>query len=201
MTRNQVVRHALRSDVDELEITLGDAFADDPMLTWMYPDDVTREAFARGFFRVALDVGLTRGHTYTIANNAVAVWSPPDIDLFDDPSLERLGVLLGEQIGDRSVEVFAGLGRIADVHPHEIPHFYLLALGTRAAQRSRGLGARLLDDVLRRCDAQGLPAYLESSNIRNVSIYERHGFRVLDELHIGGDFVARPMWRDPQPPR
>jgi GNAT superfamily N-acetyltransferase len=71
-------------------------------------------------------------------------------------------------------------------------------LGTRTAQQGSGLGTLLMREVLDRCDRQGLGAYLESSNIRNVPFYERHGFEVLGEVAVGGEFVARPMWRDPR---
>jgi hypothetical protein len=53
-------------------------------------------------------------------------------------------------------------------------------------------------ETLDRCDRQGLGAYLESSNIRNVPFYERHGFRVLAEVSPSPEFTARPMWREPQ---
>ncbi|HEV3227255.1 MAG TPA: GNAT family N-acetyltransferase, partial [Acidimicrobiales bacterium] len=63
---------------------------------------------------------------------------------------------------------------------------------------SGGLGSSLMRETLDRCDRQGLGAYLESSNIRNVPFYERHGFRVLAEVSPSPEFTARPMWREPQ---
>jgi RimJ/RimL family protein N-acetyltransferase len=48
--------------------------------------------------------------------------------------------------------------------------------------------------------ADGVTAYLESSNERNPSLYERNGFRVVGDLRALG---RRPaiwrMWRDPEP--
>ena len=40
-------------------------------------------------------------------------------------------------------------------------------------------------------------AYLESSNLRNVPLYERHGFEVLGPIQVGGSPVFTPMLRDP----
>ena len=61
------------------------------------------------------------------------------------------------------------------------------------------MGARLLAPVLARCDRDGLPAYLESSNPRNLPFYERHGFvrRTAVPLPSGCPLVT-PMWRDPR---
>ncbi len=39
--------------------------------------------------------------------------------------------------------------------------------------------------ALRRCDADGLIAYLESSNPRNISLYERHGFEIMGKIQAG----------------
>ena len=198
-TSVQAVRHAVSADLPELEVALTDAFFDDPMMHWMYPDTATRSELGRQFMRVALDIGFPHGHVYTAGPNvAAAIWSPPDVELFDDAAVTSFFSLIGEQLGPRAEEVGAGLMAISESHPHDEPHFYLFVLGTNSAHRGTGIGSHLMREVLDRCDQQGLGAYLESSNIRNVPFYERHGFRVLTEVHAGGDFVARPMWRDPQ---
>ena len=197
------VRFALRSDLDRLAATLADGFRDDPMLGWIYgkagaPEQ--QEEMREAFMKVALDIGFPHGHLYAAGGNqAAAIWAPPDVDLFDDAAVGALFGLLGEQLGARAGEVGEGLMRIAEHHPHDEPHFYLFVLGTAQASQSKGVGSALLQEVLARCDRQGLPAYLESSNIRNVPFYERHGFRVLTEVEVSDDFVARPMWREPRP--
>jgi len=44
-----------------------------------------------------------------------------------------------------------------------------------------------------------LPAYLESSNPRNLTFYERHGFRRMPLFPLpDGCPVITPMWRDPR---
>jgi ribosomal protein S18 acetylase RimI-like enzyme len=193
------VRHAVRTDLDELDATLADAFFDDPMMAWIYPDPVTRPTFTRAFMRVGLEIGFPHGHTYsTGANEGAAVWAPPDVELFDDETVTHMFTVLGEQIGARSEEVGNGLLQLTEHHPHDEPHFYLFVLGTKRAQQSNGLGSKLIREVLDRCDRQGLPAFLESSNIRNVPFYERHGFKVITEVTLSPEFTARPMWRDPQ---
>jgi ribosomal protein S18 acetylase RimI-like enzyme len=48
-----------------------------------------------------------------------------------------------------------------------------------------------------RCDQEGLPAYLESSNPRNISLYRRHGFEVMGEIQIGAAPIVTPMLRRP----
>lgn len=193
------VRHAVRADLDALEGSLVDAFAEDPMMAWIYPDPETRQQLLPGFMRLILEGGLTHGHVYTIGSNiGGAVWGAPDVNLLDDDAVGRLFGLLGEQLGPRAAEVGAGLVSIGEHHPHEQPHFYLLLLGTARSAQSKGVGSALVREVLDRCDRQGFGAYLESSNPRNVPFYERHGFRAVAEVKVSESFTATPMWRDPQ---
>ncbi len=86
------------------------------------------------------------------------------------------------------------------LHPTE-PHWYLATLGTAPEHQHRGLGSALLRAQLRRVDEAGEPAYLESSKERNVPLYSRFGFEVVDEFHsrAGGPTIWR-MWREPRVP-
>lgn len=67
------------------------------------------------------------------------------------------------------------------------------------AAQGHGLGGALLASRLERCDAEGLPAYLESSNPVNVPLYERFGFTVTHEPAMPGSCPPiHLMWRDPR---
>jgi hypothetical protein len=48
------------------------------------------------------------------------------------------------------------------------------------------------------CDRDGALAYLESSNLRNVPLYERHGFEVLGTIQAGQSPTIVPMLRKPR---
>jgi GNAT superfamily N-acetyltransferase len=194
------VHHAVRADLDALEATLADAFHDDPMMAWIYPDPDTRPTHAQAFMRLGLEIGFPHGHVYSIAPDAgAAVWAPPDVDLFDDAAVTNMFTMLGEQIGERSEEVGSGLLQVTEHHPRDVPHFYLFILGTQRTHQGKGLGSDLMREVLDRCDRQGLGAYLESSNVRNVPFYERHGFKVTADVAVSPECTIRPMWRDPKP--
>jgi ribosomal protein S18 acetylase RimI-like enzyme len=196
-----VVRFAVAADLAELEATFVDAFAEDPVTCWMFPDPASRPAKSAAFMRVMLEIGFPHGHVYAVGphNDAAAIWCPPDVELFDDQAVSQLWPVLQETLGDRVEEVTSGLMQITAAHPDDRgPHFYLNELGTARAAQSMGLGSLLMGEVLVRCDRQGLGAYLESSNIRNVPFYERHGFEVLCEVAVSEACVLRPMWRDPR---
>ncbi len=63
------------------------------------------------------------------------------------------------------------------------------------------MGSALLRSVLHEVDAEGLPAYLESSKESNLSFYNQHGFEVTGEIRTprGGPTLWL-MWRQARPP-
>ena len=194
-------RHAIAADIRELTATLANAFFDDPLTSWIFPDPELRPHQLQSWMRLTTEMGLTRGHLYTAGDNqAAAIWSPPDVTLFDDLWGPRLAQLLTKELGDRAGEVLQGLTRALASQPDDEPHFYLFTLGTHPEQQGSGLGARVIEPVLAICDEQGLPAHLESSNERNLPFYRRHGFEVLSEVAVvEGGPILRPMRREPHP--
>jgi hypothetical protein len=59
------------------------------------------------------------------------------------------------------------------------------------------VGSALLTPVLARVYADRMPAYLESSNERNIALCGRHGFEVTSELALPNGPRIWPMWREP----
>jgi len=197
----ETARHAIAADLPALTETLANAFFDDPLSSWIFPDRAARPHQLRAWMQLTGEMGLTRGHLYTVAENfAAAIWSPPDVTLFDEIWGARLARLLTRELGDRASEVLAGLTRALASKSDDEPHFYLFTLGTHPERQGSGFGARVIEPVLAICDRQGLPARLESSNERNLSFYLRHGFEVLNEIAVAEDGpILRPMRREPQP--
>ena len=56
----------------------------------------------------------------------------------------------------------------------------------------------MMRPVLTECDRDGVGAYLESSNERNLAFYARYGFRTVQELRLPRGPMVWLMWRDPR---
>jgi GNAT superfamily N-acetyltransferase len=116
----------------------------------------------------------------------------------DPAARDRFVEVVAGLVGDRVEEVFGFFCRIGEAHPVE-PHWYLAAVGTMPEHQGSGAGAAILTPVLARCDAEGLPAYLESSNPRNVPFYHRLGFAETGTLSTpDGTATMTLMWRTPR---
>jgi GNAT superfamily N-acetyltransferase len=195
------VRKATTADVPKLSAALAAAFADDPIMEWMLPSALrNRPERLRKFHELALRrIHLPNGEVYTTDGlEAGAEWDPPGHWRLGPWQQMRLLPSFMRTLGSRLGAVLSGLTLIEKKHPRE-PHFYLGILGTDPEHQGKGFGSALLQPVLERCDADGVPAYLESSKEANIPFYNRHGFEVTDTLHMPKGPPIWPMWRDPKP--
>ena len=180
---------------------LGRAFTTDPVFGWLLHGrtelqrrlTLVFESFAAGAVsKPDAQVLVTPERT------AASIWLPPGKWKTTTADLIQQGPKFVRGLGLRTPKALALLTRIEKHHPEE-PHWYLEAIGTVPEARGQGIGPSVLVPVLDRCDNEGTPAYLESSNPRNIPFYERHGFvtRPLFPLPAGCPVIT-PMWRDPR---
>jgi ribosomal protein S18 acetylase RimI-like enzyme len=198
----RAVRAFTRADLQATIDTMVRAFADDPLMVWIFPDEQLRARQLPKFFAISFrELSLRReGTEILVEGQAVlgsAIWVPPGAwrpSVWQQlRTLPRYARALGSRMGVAS----ATYGTIVRCHPHR-PHWYLSGIGTEPAAQGTGVGSALMRSRLVQCDAAGQPAYLESSKEQNVPFYQRHGFQVTRELSIGGGGPTLwLMWREP----
>ena len=194
------VHVATRSEAPAMAAALGRAFFDDPVMSYLLRDDTSRTGRLEKMFSAFLyGHYLKGGATFTDAANAGAsMGAAPGHAILSPLEIIGQGHRMLGAFGVAVPRALRALSAVEKVHPKE-PHWYLGVLGTDPSAQGKGVGGALLQPILDRCDAEGLPAYLESSKDRNVPYYERFGFRVTGEIHMAhGGPTVWPMWRDPQ---
>jgi len=66
-------------------------------------------------------------------------------------------------------------------------HYYIAMMMVNPAFQGKGLCGRLMRAACRAADAEGLPTYLETGGERNVAVYKRFGFRVVEKTAVYAD--------------
>jgi ribosomal protein S18 acetylase RimI-like enzyme len=170
------------------------AFAADPPNRWMYPEAAH---YLRHFpsFATALGGAALPNRTALVSTDytGAALWLPPNVG----PDEGTLADLIAKSVSaPKQSYLMAIIEEMGRYHPKE-PHGYLPFIGVDPAQQGKGLGAALLKPVLSKCDEASLPAYLESTNPKNRTLYERYGFRVIGEIKVGDCPPIVPMLRHP----
>jgi len=122
---------------------------------------------------------------------------PPGLPELAEPEASKLGPLFDELLGPGAVRAHDLMKAFEDARPAGPDHFYLSLLGTRSDARGQGIGMALLADNLARIDAEGVPAYLESTNDANLDRYRSVGFVDHGAFTVsGGGPTVTTMWRD-----
>ena len=171
------------------------AFSTDPMARWTLPDPQKYLAVMPEVVRRFGGSGFVHNSAYLVDGyGGAAMWLPPGVE----PDAEGLVTLIQESVApDILPDVLAVFGQMGGYHPHE-PHWYLPLIGVDPAQQNRGLGSALMRHALAVCDRDGSLAYLESSNPRNIPLYQRHGFESLGTIQVGSSPPVVPMLRRPR---
>jgi GNAT superfamily N-acetyltransferase len=192
------IRVAGREDAAETAQMLARAFHDDPVFGWMLPAEGSRHRRLRRSFVTELRHESLRHGAVEVACAdgrvaGAAVWFPPGTSLGTEVSaLPGYLRALGRRFAIASRFQSAAIS----AHPRQEPHWYLAIIGVDPVRKGSGVGAALLRSRLRRCDEEGLPAYLESTNLENVPLYQHFGFHVTGTLGLPeGAPVVNTMWR------
>ena len=186
------------ASVPEIRTLLARAYAADPLLAWVFPDEQQRPDMTAAWLGVSVERYVELGEVEHVrvdgALAAVALWRRPGTASAGAPDqLPTAGGLLRAFLGaDRAAEVAAGFAAAPRL-PDDVPAAYLHFLAVAPAAQGRGLGGRLLDRVLARSRADGVPLRLDTTNAVNLPFYGAHGLTVRAQERLGPTGPA--IWR------
>jgi len=189
------VRDANPSESERAVGAMVMAFTSDPLMRWFWPE---ADDYLRNFPRLVRFFGgraFDHGTAHASADfGGAALWLPPGVG----PDGDRVTELFQETLTDPTrSQTLTILERMEECHTTE-RHLYLAFIGVDVAHQNKGIGSVVIRRGLVTCDADGLHAYLESSNPANVPFYQRHGFEVTQEIRVGDAPPITAMLRSPR---
>ncbi|NUR85877.1 MAG: GNAT family N-acetyltransferase [Nonomuraea sp.] len=187
---------ATAADAEPLVALLAEAFAEDPLTVWAFPDPVRRRRLLPGYFRALYDLAVAQRGAYTTGDRqAVVLSTPPRAADPGEPFAHRLAAAAGEY-ADALMTI---VDRRELYHPASPRHLYLGFCAVSPERQRTGLAGAVMAHLMRECDRDGTPAYLEASSAGGEAVAWRAGFEPHGPLiHIPGGPQLRPMWRDPR---
>jgi GNAT superfamily N-acetyltransferase len=192
------IRRAGEDDREAVIRLLDEAFQNDPVSNWVFPDAEHRRLRHPLLMGAFVDAVLGEGYVdVTEDGSACALWlsvpaEPAGEDDEDGPARLR------EDVDPENERVELIYRLTAGIHPEGQAHEYLWMIGVAPGRQGEGLGAALVQHVLDRCDGEGVAAYLEASSARSRGLYERLGFEFTGSaLELPAGPLMWPMWREP----
>jgi GNAT superfamily N-acetyltransferase len=195
------VRPALPADVPRIAATLTLALATSRWTRWALPEDGRIQRLTRWHELDAGHRGVATGTAWVTEDvTSVAVWSPPPgatstVGVGTAPLPDDVREALARELPYLSAHrapVVAATDEIVAAARPEGPHWWLRHLATRPSARRRGGAAAVLEPVLHRCDADGVPAAAAAYSWAAVGYLRDSGFEVAAALRTADD--AMPVW-------
>ena len=192
------IQLARLTDVHQLSLTLARAFHHDPIQCWLFPDEFHRVQKSQRIFAIFLRNLIIRETVFTTPGlEGAALWIAPE---HVKPSLLKqleLGIQILPILGSSIPRGIQWWRAIEAKHP-KCHHWYLLLLGTAPEHQRKGIGSALLVPILKKCDTERLPAYLEAGSEENISFYQRSGFEVMRDIELPNGPTIFQMVREPR---
>ena len=190
------IREAQADDRAAVARMLGRAFADDPAMSYIFPDPADRAKRLPRLFALLFNSDAVGMRLVAQDANAGTFWRPPGqahvpmtaMLAQAIPLLTTLGIALPRALR---------LSHAIEAHFPAEPFWYLHIAGVDPARQGQGLGGASIRAGLARCDVSGEPAYLETATKSNVGLYAKLGCALVDEWQVpkGGP----RFWSMPRP--
>ncbi len=179
------------------------AFQNDPLFVYFFPDASERKNKSPHFFQLLVHYGVLYGEVYATSPNleGVAVWLPSEKADMSPWGMMRSGALsMLAKVGREVIGRMWHFNEYATlVHKRHAPfrHWFLAPIGVDSPFQGKGYASTLLKAMFARIDEEHLPCYLDTQAEKNVSIYQHHGFKVVEEFTIPGtEFSNWAMLRE-----
>ncbi len=183
------ITEAGKADLKSLSVLSAQAYHDDPLFSWMYPSISTRNNL-KFMFKMGLIHDFRHGFVYASENlSGFAAWVPYEKAIMSTVDMLKSGMfsfLLARGKALKHILVFNEF--VEDRHRHHanFPHWYLHNLAVSPDLQKKGIASSLLAQSLALVDEQHLPSYLETQTEKNVVLYKRFGFTVLEATKVPG---------------
>ncbi|MEH3047935.1 GNAT family N-acetyltransferase [Sphingomonas adhaesiva] len=177
------VRDAGVQDRAAVAAMLGRAFANDPAMSYVFPDPQDRARRLPKLFAVLFDGDADGMRLVSGPADAATLWRAPGkastpLTAMIAQALPLIGAL-GTAI-PRGLRISGAI----DAHFPVEPFWYLHVAGVDPSQQGRGLGGKVIRAGLARADASGAPTYLETATESNLGLYGALGFQLIGDWQV-----------------
>lgn len=190
------IRAATSNDVSTAISVLGDAFAEDPLMAYLFhnhPSGVRGGAME--FFSILLRVRIALAMPAYVLQQGGAIRGAT---MGYDTSRPTWPAAFTEEwtaFEARTPGLAARLSAyetICDAHQPNEPHYYLGVIGVDPSLQGKGAGKAMLDAfcTLSQADPKSRGVYLDTTNPNSLAFYDKNGFQRRGE----GQLDSAPVW-------
>ena len=198
-----------KKDIPKAGAVLADAFQHDPLWTKVFEDEAKNDQKMAAWYEGSVRYCLKYGEVYATSEHleGIAAWVPDDLADMTIWRMVRSGsIISGMKMGMTMARhaqkmrfVFEPLEADRKANMKGRSYVYLMIIGVASEFQGQGFGGKLLGALIEESEHVGVPVYLETETERNVRMYERLGFRLLNQITL--PVINLPMWEMVREPK
>lgn len=177
---------AINTDKTLVVEILSESFNDNKSVNYLLPQDSKRKRRLRKFMEYSFEVCHAFGDVFLSEDRkGCALILLPDKE---KTTLKSLGLDLKfilQAIGLSNVK--KAISRESEIKKHHPQNllYYLWFIGVYNREQNKGIGTKLLNEVIEDAQKQNRVVCLETSTLKNIPWYKKFGFIVYKELDFG----------------
>ncbi|KAF6229269.1 hypothetical protein HO133_007385 [Letharia lupina] len=198
---NHQVRVLHKSEYKEAALCLAEAFKDDDVVMYFVKTGDRKNFTAADEWKLHLHIMECITYAHIISGLAtvvgpnydcVALWMPPNKNMDDFCTMLWSGMFglnwkLSKEGKKRFFDEFLPL--LHDTKHHVLGNedensWYLVYIGTKPGSRGKGYAKCLIEHTTKQADVENRTSYLECSNVLNLNLYGRLGFRTVQQIRL-----------------
>src|SRR6056297_280833 len=188
-----------KSEIRQATVVLADAFKEDPLFKVLFGDAVKNSYKYTLVAKFMIRYCHKYGDVYASSENFEGIMAINQ-DEYTYMSLWRMirsgSIFPFLSIGFKSFMMVASalspIDGIRKKHMKNKSFAYLQIIGVASENQGKGQGGKLLNKLIAMTDEVKLPIYLETETESNVRLYERFGFKKLEQMNL--PVINQPMW-------
>jgi len=189
-----------REHVKEAIKVAGNAFQEDPVTIFTYPDEGERKQNVQYGFYMIYNYGIKHGLTYATSKNleGITIWLPPNKVYQSFWTMMRYGGFYSMRKVGLKIKIIkkimAVFNYMEERHKHLVPydHWYFQNIAVKPEEQGKGYGGLLISIMIKTIESEGLPIYVETNTEKSVKIYQKYGFEIIEHDIIPNTDV--PLW-------
>lgn len=168
------------------------AFVSDPLHIFAFPEEIERERITKLVYELVVlsilpEMNLKMHGAFVDDKLAGAlIYTTPESNHNWSDKLDFAVNEMRRKANNERIKFIGEYAMTSGKYRPEVPHFYLNELAVNPEMQGRGIGTKLMLSVEPEClkhpTAKGTA--LDTTNIRNVNLYKRLGYEVVQEFEF-----------------
>ena len=188
-----------KSEISKASVVLADAFRNDPLINKLSGKGSDSDTKDQLINKIFLKYYLKYGEVMASSENfeGVMAWSAGNLSYMPIWRMILSGAIvpflqLGLKDASRIGLAFEPMDKARKRHMQGVTYIYLAIIGVSSKYQGKGCGGKMLRSLIEISDKKRIPIYLETETDKNVSFYEKFGFKILDQITL--PLIDQIMW-------